>query len=84
MDVEKVKKALECCQVSMSDSDPFGKCIDCPYNDESIFVEDCRAILSRDALEVIVNVSKSMQGLPGSETAVSRPVQAVPGIQKRA
>ena len=53
-DLEKVKKGLECCHVSMGDDDPFGKCKDCPYNDESIYVEDCRAILSRDALEVIL------------------------------
>lgn len=53
-DREKVITALQCCQVSMGDDDPFGKCKDCPYNDESIYVEECRAVLSRDALEVIL------------------------------
>ena len=52
-DLEKVKKGLECCAKSMSDEDPFAKCLECPYNDESIFTDDCRAVLSKDALEVI-------------------------------
>ena len=54
-DREKVITGLQCCQVSMGDDDPFGKCINCPYNDESIYVEDCRAVLCQDALEVIRN-----------------------------
>ena len=54
-DLEKVTKGLKCCAVSMNDDDPFAKCIECPYNDESIFTDDCRAVLSKDALEVIMN-----------------------------
>lgn len=54
-DLEKVKKGLECCEKSMSDEDPFARCRECPYNDESIFTDDCRAVLSKDALEVIEN-----------------------------
>jgi len=53
IDKAKVKAGLSCCMVSMNDEDPFGKCADCPYNDESIYVDDCRAVLSRDDLEVI-------------------------------
>ena len=48
---EKVELALECCQ-----TDEFGDyehCKECPYNEMSIFVDDCRTKLSQDALEVI-------------------------------
>ena len=51
-DLEKVKKGLECCKKSTID-DPFQMCGECPYNDESIFVQDCRAILCEDTLEVM-------------------------------
>lgn len=53
VDLDKVTRALECCSVAFNDEDPFARCADCPYNDESIIVDDCRAVLSRDALEVI-------------------------------
>jgi len=52
-DLEKVKKGLECCEKSMSDDDPFSKCLECPYNDDSIFTDDCLAVLCKDTLEVI-------------------------------
>jgi len=53
-DIEKVKKGLACCQISMGEEDPYSKCVhECPYHDESIYVEDCRAVLCREALEVI-------------------------------
>ena len=49
----RVETGLECCQVSMGDDEPFGKCGVCPYRDDGINVEDCRAVLCREALEVI-------------------------------
>ncbi len=58
VDTEKVKNGLRCCSISMEDDNPFGKCIDCPYNDVSIIVDDCRAVLSREALEVIEEAGK--------------------------
>ena len=51
-DRDKVKKGLECCKVSMND-DPFQGCSECPYNDISISVQECRAVLSADALELL-------------------------------
>lgn len=47
--LEKVKKGLKCCMANTPD-DPFQKCEECPYNEISIAVEDCRAVLSREAL----------------------------------
>ena len=52
IDREKVKKGLECCKASTND-DPFRQCSECPYNDISISVQDCRAVLSADALELL-------------------------------
>lgn len=52
IDREKVKKGLECCKASTSD-DPFRQCSECPYNDISISVQECRAVLSADALELL-------------------------------
>ena len=60
MKKEDVRKGLECCQVSMSDEDPFSKCEECPYNDISVCVQECRSRLSKDALEVI----KGQEPLP--------------------
>ena len=54
-DLNKVIEGLTCCAASMKDETPFARCADCPYNDESIYTEDCRAVLSREALEVIMN-----------------------------
>ena len=54
--LEKVKKGLKCCMANTPD-DPFQKCEECPYNEISIAVEDCRAVLSRESLEVITEVT---------------------------
>ena len=51
-DREKVKKGLECCKASTND-DPFQGCSECPYNYISISVQDCRAVLSTDALSLL-------------------------------
>ena len=51
-DREKVRKGLECC-ARCTNEEPFGGCDDCPYNEISISVQDCRAVLCKDALEVI-------------------------------
>ena len=53
MKKEDVLKGLECCQVSMSEEDPFTKCEECPYNDLSVYVQDCRSHLCKDALELM-------------------------------
>ena len=52
IDREKVKKGLECCKASMND-DPFQRCSECPYNGISISVQECRAVLSADALDLL-------------------------------
>lgn len=51
-DREKVIKGLECCKASTND-DQFQRCSECPYNNISISVQDCRAVLSADALELL-------------------------------
>jgi hypothetical protein len=59
VDREKVKKGLECCKASTND-DPFQRCSECPYNDISISVQECRAVLSADALELLKEQSSIM------------------------
>ena len=54
--IAKVKKGLECCMACTPD-DPFQKCVECPYSGISMAVEECRAVLSREALEVITEVT---------------------------
>jgi hypothetical protein len=51
-DMEKVKKGLECCMKSTEDN-PFAECEHCPYNEISIAVQECRAVLSADALALL-------------------------------
>lgn len=53
-DISKVTKGLMCCSVAFNDDDPFARCAECPYDSESIIVDDCRAVLNRDALKVIM------------------------------
>ena len=57
VDIEKVKKGLECCK-ECTKEDPFQRCGDCPYNEESIFIQDCRAVLSADALELLTRLTE--------------------------
>ena len=52
IDMEKIKKGLECCKASTND-DPFRGCSECPYNYISISVQECRAVLSADALAML-------------------------------
>lgn len=51
-DLEKVKKGLECCARCTND-EPFAGCDECPYDEISISVQECRAVLCVEALEVI-------------------------------
>ncbi len=51
-DIKKIIKGLECCQESTI-KDPFQRCDECPYNEISVAIQDCRAVLSSDALELI-------------------------------
>jgi hypothetical protein len=53
MDREKVIKGQECCQISMSEENPFEKCEECPYNYIDISVQDCRSVLSGNTLELL-------------------------------
>lgn len=52
MDREKVLRGLECCIKSTWD-DPFAECEHFPYNEISIYVQECRAVLSADALTLL-------------------------------
>ena len=54
IDLEKVKKGLRCCMNSTVE-DPFHMCQECPYNEVSVAVQDCRALLSAEALQVLNN-----------------------------
>ena len=51
--LEKVRKGLECCRDSMSDKKPFERCKECPYDNISIVVQDCRSVLCADALDLL-------------------------------
>ena len=53
IDIEKLMKGLECCQISMDDENPFAKCEVCPYNHYGISVQDCRSVLSGNCIEVL-------------------------------
>lgn len=48
----QVIEGLECCAECTND-DPFARCMECPYNEIGISMQDCRAVLSRDALNRI-------------------------------
>ena len=52
----KVRKGLECC-AACTNENPFQRCDECPYNNVGISVQDCRALLSADALEMLKGVS---------------------------
>ena len=52
VDEKKVRLGLSCCMDSMKD-DPFHSCPKCPYNTVDVAVQDCRRVLSREALELI-------------------------------
>ena len=54
---EKVMKGLECCS-ALNIDDGSDRCEECPYNEISIFVHDCRAVLSADALELLKEVKQ--------------------------
>ena len=60
MKPDKVVEGLKCCQVSMSDENPFGKCADCPYDAVSVSVQDCRSKLSADCLELIESLKTQL------------------------
>ena len=51
-DKEKIISGLECCMKNTS-QDPFESCRKCPY-DVSISVQECVALLCKDALELIM------------------------------
>lgn len=61
-DIEKVIKGLECCK-ECTKEEPFKLCADCPYDEISIAVQDCRAVLSADALEVVKSVRTNAHGI---------------------
>ena len=51
-DTDIIKKGLECCS-RCTNEDPFAGCEDCPYNEISISVQECRSVLCLDTLELI-------------------------------
>lgn len=67
-DRNDVLYGLVCC-ASCTDDDPFAGCKDCPYNGVSVSVQDCRAVLSKDAVELFKdgdtapNLNKVIKGL---------------------
>ena len=54
IDLEKLKKGAQCCQAE-KDGD-LEHCEDCPYNEVSICVQECRTAMNRDVLELIAQV----------------------------
>ena len=54
--LNRVRKGLECC-AACTNENPFQRCDECPYNEVGISVQDCRAVLSADALELLKGVS---------------------------
>lgn len=73
VDAEKVIKGLECCKECTQD-DPFQLCDECPYNDISIVVQDCRAVLSAEALELLKEPIESDQVEVIKEQDPAKPV----------
>ena len=49
--MEKVLKGLQCCQVN--ENGDLESCPECPYNEVSMFVEECRTKMCRDALKLL-------------------------------
>ena len=54
--LNRVRKGLECCSACTNEN-PFQRCDECPYNEVGISVQDCRAVLSADAFELLKGVS---------------------------
>ena len=50
-DSEKVRKGLECCQ-PLEDAAPYN-CKECPYNEVSLYTDECQKKLHQDALELL-------------------------------
>lgn len=50
---EKVIKGNVCCMASTGE-DPFHSCDECPYNNVSVVMQDCRSVLCRETLEVLM------------------------------
>lgn len=45
----------------MDNEEPFALCLsECPYNGESICVQDCRSVLCADALELLKEQGKDV------------------------
>ena len=59
---DKVVIGLACCRENTPD-DPFQRCGECPYNDHGINVEDCRGVLSSDALEALHDQERQIAAL---------------------
>ena len=51
IDAEKIMAGLRCCQVE--NYGDLEHCEECPYNEVSICVQECRTALNRDAQELI-------------------------------
>lgn len=64
IDIGKLKKGAQCCQ-----AEKYGDlehCDDCPYNEVSICVQECRTAMNRDVLELI----ELLEGKTAAEQSV--------------
>lgn len=63
-DMEKVIIGLQCCRDSMNDN-PYGRCGECPYNEVSLSVQECRSVLCADALAILTTCTHCSWYLTG-------------------
>ena len=70
MDLDKIISAWEHCT---SDE---GDCDDCPYNEVSVSVQECRGVLSSDALELL----KEQEAVEPIKTCASANPLGVDGL----
>ena len=57
---DKVMKGQACCMKSTRE-DPFQECDKCPFNDISVVMQDCRAVLCQETLEVLMEFFGAMK-----------------------
>ena len=59
MTIDKVINGLDCCK-ECTNEEPFQKCNECQYN-TTVSVQECRAVLSKDALELIKELKNDLR-----------------------
>lgn len=50
---DRVMKGQSCC-MACTNEDPFHSCKECPYDTISVSMQDCRAVLCKETLEVLM------------------------------